>query len=160
MPDRNGNRSLADAARADQCHEAIERQSIRDLLDDLLSSDHLRKLSRQGARRDDFGREDRLSRLGERSDKAIAATGHIQDIAGRLAGIAERLAQRCDMEAQTALVDIHVGPDALDQLPLVDHFTGALGKQDQNIERAAADVKRRPLLLQEPGLWKQPKWPE
>ena len=64
------------------------------------------------------------------------------------------------MEAQAALVDIHLGPDALDQLPLVDDFAGTLGKQDENIERAAADVKRRPFLLQKPGLGKQPKWPE
>ena len=64
------------------------------------------------------------------------------------------------MEAQAALVDIHIGPDALDQLSLVDDFPGTLGQQDQDIERTAADVKRLSLLLQESGFWKQPKWPE
>jgi hypothetical protein len=98
--------------------------------------------------------------LSERRDEAIAAAGHIDDITGRLAGIAERLAQRCDMEAQAALVDIDVGPDALDQLSLVDDFTGAPGQEDEDIERAAADMKRRALLLQEPGLRKQSKWPK
>ncbi|MEY9705613.1 hypothetical protein ABIF50_008175 [Bradyrhizobium diazoefficiens] len=98
--------------------------------------------------------------MSERRDEAIAAAGHIDHITGRLAGIAERLAQRCDMEAQAALVDIDVGPDALDQLSLVDDFTGAPGQEDEDIERAAADMKRRALLLQEPGLWKQAKWPK
>src|SRR6185369_6040227 len=59
-----------------------------------------------------------------------------------------------------AFVDIDVGPDALDQLPLVDDYTGAFGQEDENIERAAADMKRRALLLQEPGLWEQPKGPK
>ena len=96
----------------------------------------------------------------ERGDEAIAAAGHVDDITGRLAGVAERLAQRCDVEAQAAFVDIDVGPDALDQLALVDDFAGALGQEDENIERAAADVKRRAVLLQEPRLRKQPKWPK
>ncbi|MGY2937794.1 hypothetical protein ACVWZ6_007396 [Bradyrhizobium sp. GM6.1] len=64
------------------------------------------------------------------------------------------------MEAQATLVDIDAGPDALDQLSLVDHFSGASGKEDENVERAAADMKRRALLLQEPGLRKQSKWPK
>ncbi|MFK4649664.1 hypothetical protein ABIF96_008238 [Bradyrhizobium ottawaense] len=146
----------------DQGHEAIERQAVRNLLDDLLASDHLRKLGGQGAGRNDFGGgwRDLRGRLSERGDKAIATAGYIEDITGRFSGIAEHLAERCDMEAQTALVDIHLGPDALDQFSLVDDFSGALGKQDENIERAAADVKRLPFLFQEPGLGKQPKWPE
>ncbi len=63
-------------------------------------------------------------------------------------------------KAQTALVDVDVGPDVLDQLSLVDDFAGALGQEDQNVERAAADMKRRALFLQEPGLRKQPKRPK
>jgi len=64
------------------------------------------------------------------------------------------------MEAQAALVDIDVGPDAFDQLSLVDDLAGALGEIDENIQRAAADMKRRALPLQEPGLWKKSEWPE
>ena len=98
--------------------------------------------------------------MRERGDEAIAAAWYVDDITGRFAGIAECLAQRRDVEAKTALVDIDVGPDALDQLSLVDDFAGALGQEDENIERTAADMKRRSVLLQEPGLWKQSKWPK
>jgi hypothetical protein len=64
------------------------------------------------------------------------------------------------VEAQAALVDIDAGPDVFDQFSLVDDFSGALGKEDEDVERSAADMKRRALLLQEPGLWKKSKWPE
>ncbi|GAA0008405.1 hypothetical protein BRDID11002_84130 [Bradyrhizobium diazoefficiens] len=103
-------------------------------------------------------------RLSERRDEAIAAAGHIDDITGRLAGIAERLAQRCDMEAQAALVDIDVGPDALDQLSLVDDFTGAPGQEDEDIEargrrhEAASPPSPRAGTL-ETGEMAQMKWP-
>ncbi|MGY4430135.1 hypothetical protein ACVWWO_002612 [Bradyrhizobium sp. F1.13.1] len=40
MPDGDGDRGLADAARADDGHEAIERKSVRDLLDDIFPADH------------------------------------------------------------------------------------------------------------------------
>ncbi len=131
---------------------AMERQSVRDLLDDLLPPDHLRERRGKGARRQDVdgwlrgGRD----RLGERGDEAIAAPGHVDDVAGGFAGIAQHLAQRRDVEAQAALVDIDVGPDALDQLSLVDDFAGTLGEENQDIEGAAADMERHALLLQEP----------
>ncbi|MGY4286626.1 hypothetical protein ACVWXO_005846 [Bradyrhizobium sp. LM2.7] len=160
MPDGHCDRGLADAARADHGHEAMERKPVRYFLDDLLASDHLCERRWKGARTDDFGggRDDRRGSLREGGDEAIAATRHIDHITGSFAGIAERLAQRCDMEAQTALVDIDVGPDALDQHSLVDDFTGAPGEKDQNIQRAAAEMQRRAILLQEPGPWKQPEW--
>ncbi|GAA0008406.1 hypothetical protein BRDID11002_84140 [Bradyrhizobium diazoefficiens] len=73
MPDGDGDRGLADPARADHGHEAIERQSVRDLFDDLLSSDHLRELNGQGARRNDVegdrrDRERPLERATRRSN--------------------------------------------------------------------------------------------
>ena len=64
------------------------------------------------------------------------------------------------MEAQAAFVDIDVGPDTLDQFALVDDFAGALGQEEKNIQRPAADMKRRALFFQEPRLRKQSKWPE
>ncbi|MGY4357438.1 hypothetical protein ACVW0J_003931 [Bradyrhizobium sp. i1.7.7] len=156
MPDGDGDGGLADAAGADHRHEAMQRKPVRYLLDDLLPSDHFRERRGKGTGRCNVhgGLSGRRSRVSERGDKAVAAAGHIDDITGRLAGIAQRLAQCRDVEAQAALVDIDVGPDALDQLSLVDDFAGALGEEDQNIERAAADVKRRALLLQEPRLRK------
>ena len=59
MPDRDGDRGLADAARADDGHEAIERKSVRDLLDDVFPADHPGEFSGQGAGRGDFGRRPR-----------------------------------------------------------------------------------------------------
>ncbi len=103
MPDGDGDGGLADAAGADHGHEAMERQAVRDLLDDLLASDHLRKLAPGGSGGGAiFGggrRRPGGSCLSERGDEAIAAAGHVDDITGRLAGIAERLAQSCDVES-------------------------------------------------------------
>ncbi|GLH80317.1 hypothetical protein SSBR45G_52260 [Bradyrhizobium sp. SSBR45G] len=56
------------------------------------------------------------------------------------------------METKAAFVDMHVGPDALDQLALVHDLAGPLGKDDEDVEGATADMKRRAILLQEPGL--------
>jgi hypothetical protein len=64
------------------------------------------------------------------------------------------------VETETAIVHIHASPDVLDQLALVDDFAAPLGQQDQEIERAAADVKLRAVFLEEAGLRKQSKWPK
>jgi hypothetical protein len=55
------------------------------------------------------------------------------------------------MEAETAFVDIHIGPDLLDQVTFVDDLAGTFRKEDQNVERTAADMKRSAVLLQQPG---------
>jgi hypothetical protein len=54
------------------------------------------------------------------------------------------------VEAKAAFVHVHISPDLLDQLSLVDDFTGALGKGDEDIKGAASEVKRSSILLQEP----------
>ncbi|MFK4727170.1 hypothetical protein ABIE89_008270 [Bradyrhizobium niftali] len=64
------------------------------------------------------------------------------------------------MEAQAAFVDRHAGPDPLDQLSFVNDLAGALGEKNENVERTAAKVKRRAVLLQQPRLCKQPEWTE
>lgn len=64
------------------------------------------------------------------------------------------------METKAAFVDMHVGPDTLDQLPLVDDLAGPLGQDDEDVKGATADVKRRAILFQKPGLGKEAKWPK
>ncbi|MEY9504601.1 hypothetical protein ABIE87_004159 [Bradyrhizobium diazoefficiens] len=98
--------------------------------------------------------------MKQRGGETIAASGDVDDVAGTFAGIAQRLAQRRDVEAQAAFVDRHAGPDALDQLALVNDLAGALGEKNQNVECAAAKVKRGAVLLQQPRLCKQPEWTE
>ncbi|MEY9386892.1 hypothetical protein ABIF93_005149 [Bradyrhizobium japonicum] len=53
------------------------------------------------------------------------------------------------MEAQAAFIDRHVGPDALDQLTLVDDLAGALDEKNEDVECAAAEVKRSAVLLEQ-----------
>jgi hypothetical protein len=61
------------------------------------------------------------------------------------------------MKSETALVDIHIGPDAFDQFSLADDLARPLRKEDENIERTATDMDGRAVLLQESRLWKQPE---
>jgi hypothetical protein len=42
------------------------------------------------------------------------------------------------VESQAAFVHIDVSPDPFDQFSLVDDFTGPLGENDEDVERAAA----------------------
>ena len=162
MRDGERDRGLADAAGADDGDEAMQRKFGRNLLDRVVSSDH-------PGERGGIWEATETARACPRSPTArpgpagretIAAAGHVDDIAGAFAGIAQGLAQRRDVEAQAAFVDIHVGPDALDQLTLVDDLAGTLGEKNEDVERAAAEVKRDAILLEQPRPWKQPKWPE
>ena len=53
------------------------------------------------------------------------------------------------MEAKAAFVHVHISPDLLDQLSLVDDFAGAFGKDNEDVESAASEVKRSSILFQE-----------
>ena len=157
MSHGDGDRRLADAAGADDGDEAMQRCKFGcDLLDGLL----LRPISLASAGGLTRARRGwsspaavcgcrRRRRLGRRGSegKAIAAPGNVDDVAGTCGAIAERLAQRGDVETKAAFIHVHIGPDPLDQFSLVHHHAGPFGKRnEENIERAAADVQweRRP----------------
>jgi hypothetical protein len=71
--------------------------------------------------------------------------------------VAEGLAQYSDVEAQAALVHMHIGPHLLHELALVHHFARSRGEKHQYVEGAAANVQGSALLLQQASLWSEPK---
>jgi hypothetical protein len=79
-----------------------------------------------------------LARHGR--DKSVAPAGVVGDVAPARAAIAERLAQRCDMDPQGAVIDDRVGPGVSDQLFLGYRFAGALDQCDQNVERTTTEA--------------------
>lgn len=156
--DRNGDRGLANAPRADNGHEAVHRELGANLVDGFSASDHSRKRGGKSSRGCDLaGRLRRRCIMRERCGEAIAAPGNIDNVAGTCGTIVERFSQSGDVEAKAALVHIHVGPDPLNQFSLVDDFAGVLGESDEDIERAAPDVERCAVLLQQPRAGKQPE---
>jgi hypothetical protein len=54
------------------------------------------------------------------------------------------------MDPEAALLDVHVGPDVIDEFLLGDHLARAVSKIDQNIERAAAKGKHDAVTSQYP----------
>ena len=42
----------------------------------------------------------------------------------------------------------------------LDDLAGPLGQDDEDVKGATADVKRRAILFQKPGLGKEAKWPK
>ncbi len=64
------------------------------------------------------------------------------------------------MDPQGALVDDRVGPDAADELVLENRLAGALDQGDQDIERAAAEPQRLPVVKHQLLRGDQPKRPK
>jgi hypothetical protein len=81
-------------------------------------------------------------------DKAIAAASDIGDEAVAAPAVAQRLAQRGNMDPQRAFVDDGVGPSAGDQLILVNCVAGALNERDKDVQGAAAEAQRFHVLEQ------------
>jgi hypothetical protein len=92
------------------------------------------------------------------SDEAIASTGDIGDVTGASASVSEHFAKASDMDAEIGLLHSHIRPDSRDQLLASDDFSGSFDQSDQDIERAAAQLKRLVRLLKQPLRRKQTKW--
>ena len=124
--------------------------SAGDLLDGFDPPDHFGGRGGQGPNgaRAAGRRRGRRFGTGEGSGKAIAATRDVHDISRTDGTATKDLAQCGDVEAEAAFVDIHVGPDVFDQVSLVHDLAGTLRQEDQNVERAAADMKWSAVFLQ------------
>nr|WP_245344214.1 hypothetical protein [Bradyrhizobium japonicum] len=62
------------------------------------------------------------------------------------------------MDAEICLLHNHVRPDSRDQFLGGDDFSGPLDQSDQDIERAAPQLKRFARFLKQPFGYKQSKW--
>jgi hypothetical protein len=52
------------------------------------------------------------------------------------------------VEAEAALVDIHIGPDVFDKVAFVHDLPRTFRQEDQNVERSPADMKWSAVFLQ------------
>ena len=156
----DGDRRLADATRADNGYETMQRKFGCNLFDRFDPSDHFGGRSRQRPnRRHAAARWCRRSfGTGEGRGKTITAPRDVHDISRAGGTTAKDLAQGGDVEAEAPFIDIHVGPDLFDQVPFVHDLAGMLGKEDQYVECTPTDMKRSSIFLQQPGLWRQPEW--
>jgi hypothetical protein len=74
--------------------------------------------------------------------------------------IAERFAQRHNMDPEGGLFDDRAGPRPRDQLFFGDRLAGAFDERNQNIERAATDPQGLAILEKDAPSGGQPKRPE
>jgi hypothetical protein len=81
-----------------------------------------------------------------RRDEGVTSPGIIGDVAPAGTAIAERFAQRRNMNPKGGLFDDRVGPNPRDQLFFRDCIAGALDEGDQNVERAAPEAQGLPVL--------------
>jgi len=72
----------------------------------------------------------------------------------------QRLAERSDVEAQTAFFDRDVGPDLGHQRALADSLVRARDQSDQGIERAGAQSDRDAIFQEDPASRVQAEWTE
>ena len=150
VPDRDGDGGLADAAGADDGHETMLRKFACNLLDGFGPPDHFGRWRGQGPDRAYAAgrRRGRWFGTGDGSGKAIAATRDVDDISRADCTTTKGLAQCGDVEAEAALVDIHVRPDLFDKVAFVHDLTRTFRQEDQNVERAPADMKWSAIFLQ------------
>ena len=83
-----------------------------------------------------------------RCDKGVTAAGIVGYVAPACAAIAERFAQRRDVHPQCPFFDDGIGPGAGDELVSGDGLAGAFDQRDQDVERAAAEPQRLPVIEQ------------
>jgi len=81
-------------------------------------------------------------------DEAVAAARDVGDEAIAAPAIAQRLAQRGDMDPQRPVVDDGIGPSAGDQLIPSDGLASAFDKCDEDIEGPCAEAQRLPVFEQ------------
>src|SRR5215471_4212910 len=93
-------------------------------------------------------------------DKSVTPARIVGDVALTRAAIAQRLAERGDMNPQSPLVDNRIGPGAGDEFVLADRFAGAFDQRYQNIQRPAAEAQRFPVFEQHSLCRDQPQRPE
>jgi hypothetical protein len=89
-----------------------------------------------------------------------ACASFVADVAPARVTIAQRSAQRGDMNPDARFLDDGVRPHPRKQLLFADHFAGLLDQSDQDVARAAAKTHGGVALEKEALRRKQAKRPE
>ncbi len=139
----HGHGSLADAAGADDGHEAALAQLMRERRNNMLATNHTRQ--RRGQVVDVLGGQVRIERLrprrvttGDRCNEPIPMPRHVLHVAAGGASVAQRSTERGDMNPERTFFNDRIRPDPLAQLVLFDDLAGTLDQCDENLTRAAA----------------------
>jgi hypothetical protein len=142
--DRHRHGRLADAARTDDGHEAMQANLLIQQVDRRVSPHDAMQRGHQARRRSLRGGRRRPRRVGEGAaqwrDEAVAPIGSVHDIAPIVPSIAQCLAQGGDVNGQVALDDDGTGPDRLEDVSLRNEAPRSLDQQEQDVEGAAAKV--------------------
>jgi hypothetical protein len=83
-------------------------------------------------------------------NERVSPSLNVGDVPVSELAIPERLTDGSHMDPEAALLDVHIGPDVIDEFLLGDHLARAVGKIDQNIKRAAAKGKHDAVASQHP----------
>ena len=154
MSDRDRNRGLADAAGADDGDKARSVQLSRQLENVVIPADHSAQAAGKIGVRKIGGNDRRIiartARPRDRRDEAIAPPGKGRDVSRAILSIAQRLAEAGHVKPQAAFFDDDVGPDPRHQILLADDFVRRGDQDDQNVERARAQLDGDALFCEEP----------
>src|ERR1700730_4399267 len=86
-------------------------------------------------------------KAGDRRDEAVAMARFARDVLVAELTVAQRLAQRRQMDAKAAFLDRYVRPCPRDQLGFPDNLTGVFEKRNQDVVSPATkwnDLVRLP----------------
>ena len=156
MGQRDGDGRLADPAGPSERNEAIAQQASRQILQNLLPSDHplqpMRQRSRQRMSPDATGDGRCWLRHAalHRGDKAISPAGNVRDVARAVFSITERLTQFGNVDPQTDFLDHEAGPRIGENFLLRNHLTRATYEQSQDIGCPSPQLDGHAVLFKEP----------
>src|SRR6266702_4508858 len=150
--DSQGNGRLADAARAEQCHEPLISQLVANLADDRFAPNHRDRL---------HGEPALVAELivpafriaGERdhgTDERIAPSLDVCDVSVAKLAVTKRLADCGHVDPEASLLNGYIRPDVIDELLLRDDLTWAVGKIGQNIQRPIPEGKHLAVTPEHP----------
>jgi hypothetical protein len=72
-------------------------------------------------------------------DEAVASSGNIDDKPIAVSSVAQRAAQRGNMDREIRRLDKYIGPNPSHQLLLADQLTGAFEQHRQDLQSPASD---------------------
>src|SRR5712664_2219380 len=158
---RNSNGGLADAARSHDGDKALGLQLLRYFLNGQVAPYHScregRKIMGLTGLRGHRLQGSWRTRTRDRRHETIALPRECGQIPGSGLTIAKCLAKGGDMDAEATLVDRDTRPDPRHQIVLADNLARLLDQNDQDIERAAANMKRDTFPFDQPLRRVQPK---
>ena len=98
-----------------------------------------------------------LVRASNKTDEAIAATGHGNQVALPALVLVECLPERRNLDLEVVLLDHQPRPDPRQQFVLGDDIAPGGGQHDRHVERAAAQPHRNPVTPELPPPEVEPK---